>query len=140
MYSNRKDQINLEEVYKAVHNPELLKEDQFETINLTGTLLFLGSIGAVALVNEIKKLLNSEKTEEKRKEFEKIAVNETFKKLLNNIETIHAEKINAKDKTVYANKHVELTQAIQYAKDFAKKYKKWVDSEHLEKRLDQAGI
>lgn len=139
MYSNQKDQINLESVYNSVIN-----EDQFETINAAGafgtTFAILAAVGARNLINKIKELWNSEKTEEERKEFEKLEINKKFQVYLDNIKKIHSEMINAKDKTVYANKHVQLTQAIQHAKEFAEQFKKFVDEKRLDDSLNKAGF
>jgi hypothetical protein len=141
MYSNSKDQLSLEESYRVVHNPEVIEEDQFETVaNLPAAYAIFAGLGITGLV----KFLMTKKKEEIEQLKQDPEFMECVKKLkdtqekIDNANNIIQRAKNSRDVdtvqkyssllAAYTTEHHRLTQRLKT---------ELKDNGYPEKRLDQ---
>ena len=142
MYTNSKDQVSLEESYKQAHNENVVDQNYISGyVPLAATILLLGKLGYNALRDRLEKIKNS--SPEKRKELEKINVNEEFKKIIAGLELNRKKYEEAKsrnDTTQVANLRVIISQGEQAAIEFVNKFQEHIDHHSVTDLFKKHGI
>jgi len=142
VYTNSKDQVSLEESYKQVHNENVVDPNYISGyVPLAATILLLGKLGYNALRDRLEKIKNS--SPEKRKELEKINVNEEFKKIIAGLELNRKKYEEAKsrnDTTQVANLRVIISQGEQAAIEFVNKFQEHIDHHSVTDLFKKHGI